>query len=31
VLGGLYSSVYLIGFGFKILFSYNLMMSSLIR
>lgn len=31
VAGGLYSSVFLIGFAFTILFSYNLMMSSLIR
>ena len=29
--GGLYSSVYLIGFAFTISFSYNLMLSSLIR
>ena len=31
VSGGIYSSVYLIGFGFTTLFSYNLLMSSLIR
>lgn len=29
--GGLYSSIFGIGLGFTILFSYNLMMSSLIR
>lgn len=29
--GGLYSSVYLIGFAFTVMFSYNLLMSSLIR
>ncbi len=29
--GGLYQSVYLIGFGFTISFSYNLMLTSLIR
>ena len=31
VCGGIWSSLYLIGFGFTIAFSYNLMMSSLIR
>jgi hypothetical protein len=31
VAGGLYSSIFLIGFAFTIMFSYNLMMSSLIR
>ena len=31
VAGGIYSSVYLIGFAFTIMFSYNLLMSSLIR
>ena len=30
-LGGIFNSFYLIGFGFTLLFSYNLMMSSLIR
>jgi hypothetical protein len=29
--GGIYSSVFLIGFAFTILFSYNLLMASLIR
>jgi hypothetical protein len=31
VSGGIYSSIYLIGFGFTIAFSYNLMMASLMR
>lgn len=31
VCGGIYSSLFLIGFGFTVLFSYNLLMSSLIR
>ena len=31
VCGGIWSSLYLIGFGFTIAFSYNLLMSSLIR
>lgn len=31
VSGGIYSSVYLIGFAFTTMFSYNLLMSSLIR
>lgn len=31
VSGGIYSSIYLIGFGFTIAFSYNLMMTSLMR
>lgn len=31
VSGGIYSSVFLIGYAFTMLFSYNLMMSSLIR
>ena len=30
-LGGIFNSVYLIGYAFTISFSYNLMMSSLIR
>ena len=30
-LGGIFNSFYLIGFGFTLMFSYNLMMSSLIR
>ena len=30
-LGGIFNSFYLIGFAFTISFSYNLMMSSLIR
>jgi len=30
-LGGTYSSLYLIGYGFTVLFSYNLMLSSIIR
>ena len=29
--GGTYSSLYLIGFGFTVLFSYNLFLSSIIR
>ena len=31
VCGGIYSSLFLIGFAFTIMFSYNLLMSSLIR
>ena len=30
-IGGIFNSFYLVGLGFTLLFSYNLMMSSLIR